>query len=98
MTGASTLPRGIHRRLAVQALALAAGFLLAQASAAQHDRPTLSLEALAITEPIQVDGRLDEEVYSREKPFGGMIQVTPRSLWPMTERSDVWATCDVANR
>jgi len=53
-----------------------------------------TVRAIKLTAPLTVDGRLDEEVYRREQPFGGLIQVVPRYGDPMTERSDVWITYD----
>jgi hypothetical protein len=53
-----------------------------------------TVRAIKLTAPLKVDGVLDEEVYTREKPFGGLIQVTPRYGEPQTERSDVWITYD----
>ena len=53
-----------------------------------------TVRAIKLTEPLTVDGRLDEEVYRREQPFGGLIQVAPRYGEQMTERSDVWVTYD----
>jgi hypothetical protein len=56
-----------------------------------------TVRALRLTSPLKVDGRLDEDVYTREKPFGGLIQVAPRYGEPQTERSDVWITYDDQN-
>jgi hypothetical protein len=53
-----------------------------------------TVRAIKLTSPLKVDGVLDEEVYTREKPFGGLIQVTPRYGELQTERSDVWITYD----
>jgi hypothetical protein len=53
-----------------------------------------TVRAIKLTAPLVVDGNLDEEVYRREQPFGGLIQVVPRYGQPMTERSDVWVTYD----
>ena len=53
-----------------------------------------TVRAIKLTASLKVDGRLDEEVYTREKPFGGLIQVTPRYGEPQTEKSDVWITYD----
>ena len=53
-----------------------------------------TVRAIKLTTPLTVDGRLDEDVYRREQPFGGLIQVAPRYGEPMTERSDVWVTYD----
>jgi hypothetical protein len=56
-----------------------------------------TVRAIRLTTPLRLDGQLDEEVYTREKPFGGLIQVTPRYGEPQTERSDVWITYDDRN-
>lgn len=53
-----------------------------------------TVRAVKLIEPLTLDGRLDEEVYRREQPFGGLIQVAPRYGEEMTERSDVWVTYD----
>jgi hypothetical protein len=53
-----------------------------------------TVRAIKLTSPLTLDGRLDEEVYAREKPFGGLIQVAPNYMELMTERSDVWITYD----
>ena len=53
-----------------------------------------TVRAIKLTAPLRLDGVLDEEVYSTEKPFGGLLQVAPRYGEPQTERSDVWVTYD----
>ena len=53
-----------------------------------------TVRAIKLSAPLTVDGKLDEEVYRREQPFGGLIQVVPRYGQEMTERSDVWVTYD----
>ena len=56
-----------------------------------------TVRAIKLTAPLKVDGVLDEDVYTREKPFGGLIQVAPRYGAPQSERSDVWITYDDRN-
>ena len=56
-----------------------------------------TVRAIKLSAPLQVDGVLDEEVYTREKPFGGLIQVAPRYGEQQTERSDVWILYDDRN-
>jgi len=56
-----------------------------------------TVRAIRLTSPLKVDGQLDDDVYTREQPFGGLIQVTPRYGEPMTERSDIWITYDDRN-
>ena len=53
-----------------------------------------TVRALKLDAPLVVDGKLDEEVYRREQPFGGLLQVVPRYGAQMSERSDVWITYD----
>ena len=53
-----------------------------------------TIRAIKLASPLKVDGQLDEEIYARERPFGGLIQVAPRYNETMTERSDVWITYD----
>jgi hypothetical protein len=45
--------------------------------------------ALAITEPIRIDGRLDEAAWARAVPVTGFTQVTPDEGEPATERTEV---------
>jgi len=56
-----------------------------------------TVRALKLTAPLKVDGVLDEDVYTREKPFGGLIQVAPAFGEQQTERSEVWVTYDDEN-
>jgi hypothetical protein len=53
-----------------------------------------TVRAIKLSAPLRVDGRLDEEVYQVEQPFGGFIQVAPKYGEPQSERSDVWVTYD----
>jgi hypothetical protein len=57
----------------------------------------VSIRAIKLTSPLRVDGRLDEEVYAREKSFGGFLQVVPRYGEEQTERTEVWVTYDDRN-
>jgi len=61
---------------------------------ARDDDGHATVRAIALTSPLRVDGKLDEEVYQRELPFGGFIQVAPRYGAAQTERSDVWVMFD----
>jgi len=84
MTGLGTLRPGP----AWLAVLLAAGLAPARPALAQHPNPVSSLEALPITEPIQVDGRLDEEVWSRAAVGSGFTQ-REKPEAPATERTEV---------
>lgn len=50
-----------------------------------------------ISEPIVIDGRLDEAIYETVPPFGDFIQQEPHEGEPATERSDVWIFFDDTN-
>ncbi len=53
-----------------------------------------TVRAIKLSAPLKLDGVLDEEVYAREAPFGGLIQVAPDYGSLSTERSDIWITYD----
>jgi len=52
------------------------------------------IRAIRLSEPLQVDGRLDEAVYQNEASFGGFIQTLPREGEPATERTEAWVMYD----
>ena len=56
-----------------------------------------TVRAIKLTTPLTVDGKLDEEVYAREKSFGGFLQVVPKYGEVETERTEVWVTYDSRN-
>ena len=57
----------------------------------------VTIRAIKLITPLKVDGRLDEEVYTREKSFGGFLQVVPHYLQEQTETTEVWVTYDDRN-
>jgi hypothetical protein len=91
------------------ALCLWSADLLAQSTAIEPPPPVapevmtrnaaglVTIRAIKLTAPLRVDGRLDEEVYSAEKPFGGFLQVVPEYLKEQTEKTEVWITYDDQN-
>jgi hypothetical protein len=56
-----------------------------------------TVRAIKLAQPLRLDGVLDEDVYTRELPFGGLVQVAPDYGKPATERSDIWITYDDRN-
>ena len=56
-----------------------------------------TVRAIKLATPLTLDGVLDEEVYARERPFDGLIQVVPDYGKPATERSEIWITYDREN-
>jgi len=53
-----------------------------------------TVRAIRLSEPLQVDGTLDEAVYREELPFDGLLQVAPDYGAPGSERSDIWVMYD----
>src|SRR5687767_2611925 len=56
----------------------------------RDDRQRATVRAIKLTEPLRVDGQLDEEVYITVKPFGGLLQSVPDYNAESTEKTDVW--------
>jgi hypothetical protein len=56
-----------------------------------------TVRAIKLTVPLTLDGKLDEEVYTRERSFGGLLQVTPKYGEPETERTEIWVMYDNDN-
>jgi hypothetical protein len=63
-------------------------------SITRDERRRATVRAIKLTQPLRVDGRLDEEVYQQHAPFGGFIQVAPVYGEDSTERTDVWISYD----
>ena len=53
-----------------------------------------TVRAIKLPKALDLDGRLDEEVYLTERPFGGLIQVVPKAGTPASESTDVWVLFD----
>ncbi|MDA0330274.1 MAG: DUF5916 domain-containing protein [Gemmatimonadetes bacterium] len=66
-------------------------------SITRDDRGRATVRAIRLNEPLTLDGRLDEAVYSEFRPFGDFVQVTPIAGAPASQRSDVWVTFDDTN-
>jgi hypothetical protein len=55
------------------------------------------VRAVRISEPLTLDGRLDESVYTLVPPIGDFIQQEPREGELATEQTDVWILFDARN-
>ncbi len=72
------------------------------ASATNLSEPVLSrgpdgqvtLRAVRLTGPLEVDGRLDEPIYQAVPPIDDFIQAEPRSGPPATQKTEVWILFD----
>ncbi|HXG90515.1 MAG TPA: DUF5916 domain-containing protein [Vicinamibacterales bacterium] len=63
----------------------------------RDERGRATVRAIKLTEPLRMDGKLDEQVYELNQPFGGFLQVAPKYGAQSTERSDVWISYDDNN-
>jgi hypothetical protein len=52
------------------------------------------IRATRLSQPLRVDGRLDEEVYSQVPPISDFIQTLPAEGQPATEKTDAWILFD----
>jgi hypothetical protein len=56
-----------------------------------------TVRAIRLLAPLDVDGALDESVYTDNPPFGDLIQVVPATGQPATEKTDLWLMFDDKN-
>ena len=56
-----------------------------------------TMRATRLTEPLTLDGRLNEEMYSDIAPASGFIQQDPKEGDPASDRTDVWVFFDERN-
>ncbi len=56
-----------------------------------------TIRAIRLTEPLHVDGRLDEAVYHTVPPITALIQMLPQPGLPATEQTEAWVMFDREN-
>ena len=56
-----------------------------------------TVRAVRLTEPLRVDGMLDEEMYETVMPFSDFIQQLPDEGAPATEQTEAWVFYDDRN-
>jgi hypothetical protein len=84
----------------VPALSLLLALPLAAAATRPSTRPQLpppdakTVLAIRATEPITLDGRLDEAIWRNTPPANGFTQIDPQDGSPATEQTDVWVAYD----
>jgi hypothetical protein len=69
---------------------------VAPATLARTDQGRATVRAVRLTEPLNVDGVLDEAAY-RTQPISGFMQVLPDEGEPATEKTDAWVFYDAEN-
>ena len=63
----------------------------------RDDSGRVTVRAVRLVKPFLVDGKLDDEVYSRVRPMSDFIQTDPVAGAPATEQTDVWVFFDDDN-
>jgi len=62
-----------------------------------RDGSALTVRAVRLDEPLQMDGRLTEALYETVEPISDFIQNEPLNDVPATERTEVWISYDDDN-
>ena len=57
----------------------------------------VTVRAVRLTEPLVIDGSLDEEIYQTLPPITELFQQVPEEGSPATEKTEIWVTFDAAN-
>ena len=70
---------------------------VAPATVARDDHGQATIRAVRILRPIQLDGKLDDEVYQSTPPIDGFVQQEPTEGAPASEKTDVWVFFDDRN-
>ena len=63
----------------------------------RDDDGSATVRAVRLNAPLEVDGRLDEPVYSEVPPIGDFIQTLPDEGTPATELTEAWIMFDEDN-
>jgi len=72
----------------------AAVFLLAALAVPCTAQTPLTVTAHRIDQPLDVDGRLNEEIYQQIEAATGFVQQEPRENTDASERTDIWVLYD----
>jgi len=63
----------------------------------RDDEGRATLRAVRTTEPLRIDGALDEVFYRNTAPISGFIQSLPNEGAAPTERTEAWVAFDDSN-
>jgi len=63
----------------------------------RRDPGGVTVRAIRLTEPLHLDGQLDEAIYRDNMPIDGFVQQEPREGQPATEATDAWIFFDNDN-
>src|SRR5262245_21860255 len=54
----------------------------------------VTVRAIKLSQPLTVDGKLDEAVYRDNLPIDGFIQTVPANGTPVSEKTEAWVSYD----
>src|SRR6516225_5436694 len=57
----------------------------------------VTIRAIRLTQPLRVDGRLDEDIYTQVPGISDFVQMEPHSGSPATEKTELWILFDDKN-
>ena len=57
----------------------------------------VTIRATRLTQPLRIDGALDEALYREVEPVSGLTQIEPRPGAPATDRTEFWIAFDDDN-
>ncbi len=69
---------------------------LPPALVARDDEGRITLRAVRLTAPLDVDGQIDEAAYDGLVPISDFIQMEPAGGEPATEKTEIWLFFDRA--
>lgn len=64
------------------------------ASLMRDDHRNTSVQAVRLSEPLRLDGRLDDPIYRTAPPTSDFVQTTPANNGTPTEKTDAWVFFD----
>ena len=83
--------------VAALASPVAAQSLIAPQTVAHDEQGRATVRAVRLTQPLNLDGRLDEEVYKTIPAIDGFLQQVPQQGAPATEPTQMWVFFDEDN-
>ena len=79
------------------ALAQSDGAPVPPAVASQDESGRVSLRAVRLERPLEIDGQLDEPIYGATAPIDHFVQQVPREGAPASEKTEAWIFFDDEN-
>ena len=82
-----------RQRMALAALVVAT----AVPASGQTAKPAPAVRAIHVSQPVRIDGKLDEEIYKTTTAISDFVQQEPDEFQPATEKTEAWIFFDDDN-